>query len=383
MVAMPKPAPLMKPITLILILAASVTLLSQEVSRTNRQVSNTEQTTNSLRSGEAASRPAVPATLRQIASQVTVADPVSHANLEIFLIEGDDWGDTTQILTLDEAMSLKSGVVVKETGQVNELTVQNDHTDKEVFIMAGDIVKGGRQDRTLATDLPLQPKSGGVSVTSFCVEQGRWSKRGNESAAEFATSKNTIATKEGKLAVRKAANQSEVWKSVEVAQEKIGRNIGKDVKPAASASSLQLTLEDKDLKSKIKAFHDALQPVVTAHSRSLGFVCVINGEINSAEVFAGHDLFRRLWPKMLEGLATEAISLADDSKASKPAVAADVMAFIKSAEEVPAFKNTLQGSLQQVSAESDGTCLFETVDEKKNNQWLRRSILKKQPTKAK
>lgn len=379
---MPNPAPPMKPIFLILILFTTYALLSQEAAQNDARGS--WQRSRVVTGSKPAAAPAsAPATLRRIAPQVTITEPVTHANLDVYFIEGDDWVDTTKILTLDEAMSVKSGVVVKETSKVNELTVQNDQTDKEVFIMAGDIVKGGRQDRTLATDLPLRPKSGSVPVASFCVEQGRWSKRGDESAGEFASSKNTIASKEGKLAVRKAANQGEVWQSVAAAQEKIGRNLGKDVKPAASASSLQLTLEDKDLKSKVSAFHNALRTAVETHPRSLGFVCVINGEINSAEVFAGHDLFRRLWPKMLEGIATEAISLADETKAEKPCVAADVMTFLKSAEEVPAVKNTLQGSLQQVSAESSESCLVETVDEKKGGLWLRRNILKKQPVKTK
>ncbi len=378
MLGLPPSAPLMKPISLILTLAASVTLLAQNDVRLSPRSTN-----DSLAANDVVGKPSVPATLRRIAPLVTLAAPVRHANLDVYLVEGDDWADTTKVLTLDEAMSVKSGVVVKETSQVNELTVQNDHVDAQVFIMAGDIVKGGRQDRTLAADLPLQPKSGDVPVASFCVEQGRWAKRGNESAGEFASSKNSVATKEGKLAVRKAASQAEVWQSVAAAQEKIGRNLGKDVKPAASASSLQLTLEDKDLKSKIKAFHDTLQSAVAAHPRSLGFVSVINGEINSAEIFAGHDLFRRLWPKLLEGVAIEAISLADEKQAPKPCVAADVMNFIKSAEEVPAFRSPLQGSLQQVSAESADICLFETVDEKRDGQWLRRNIIKKQPATAK
>src|SRR5204862_2923768 len=55
-------------------------------------------------------------------------------------------------------------------------------------IQSGDIVKGGKQDRAIAFDLLLPPKSGLVSVGSFCCEAGRWTKRGEEEATRFAES---------------------------------------------------------------------------------------------------------------------------------------------------------------------------------------------------
>ena len=362
----------MKRISLILVLLVTTALFAQEAAQ---NVINGRQ--GIVQTSRAKAPGLKSATLRRVADNLTISDSVAHGNLEVFLIEGDDLADTSKVLTLDEAMSMKSGVIVKETKQVNELTVENNLSEKQVFIMAGDIVKGGQQDRTLASDLPLPAKSGSLPVASFCVEQGRWTKRGNESADSFATSKNSIATKEGKLAVRKAENQSEVWKSVAKAQESLSRNIGKDVKPAASASSLQLTLEDKDLKAKLKAFQETLLPLVEAHPRSLGFVYAINGEINSAEIFAGHDLFRRVWPKLVDGMATEAVALTDGAKAKTPPSADAVRDFIAQAEKVAAFEKPLSGSLQHVSAESDDSCLFETVDSKKGGQWLRRHIIKK------
>jgi len=56
---------------------------------------------------------------------------------------------------------------------VNALTVENTGKD-EVFVQAGDIVKGGQQDRVLSVDLLLPPRSGEVTIAAFCVEHGRW-----------------------------------------------------------------------------------------------------------------------------------------------------------------------------------------------------------------
>src|SRR5438046_116 len=92
---------------------------------------------------------------------VTVSGPFTHANLTIFPIHGKDTVTGRKLLTLQEALEQKK-VVVHETSTVNELSVENVADDAEVFIQSGDIVKGGRQDRLLATDLIVPPKSGKV-----------------------------------------------------------------------------------------------------------------------------------------------------------------------------------------------------------------------------
>src|SRR5262249_50494006 len=77
-----------------------------------------------------------------------VSGPYTHANLSLYLLHGRDVVPGRKFLTLAEAIEQKK-VVVNETGQVNQLTVEN-LSDGELFIMTGDIVKGGRQDRVLA-----------------------------------------------------------------------------------------------------------------------------------------------------------------------------------------------------------------------------------------
>ena len=45
-------------------------------------------------------------------------------------------------------------------------------------------------------DLVLPPGSGKVPITAFCVEQGRWSARGEESAQLFGSADKSLAGKE-------------------------------------------------------------------------------------------------------------------------------------------------------------------------------------------
>jgi len=285
--------------------------------------------------------------------------------------------DTTKVLTLSEALQKKGTVTVKETGDVNELTVRNKDSKHTVFIMAGDIVKGGKQDRTLGTDLPLMTKAGTVPVTSFCVEQGRWQARGREDVTAFSSAGNVVATKDAKVALRSKKEQGEVWKSVAKAQEKISSNVGKPVAADASPTSLQLSLEDKELKKKNEAYVTALQGSVEESARAVGYVCVINGHINSAEIFAGHDLFRRAWPRLLEAAATEAISEQKEKAADEAVSVEKATDFLATAEDSKATKEQIHGSFWNVSGENETTLTFQTVDEAMDGRWLRRSIIKK------
>ena len=79
-----------------------------------------------------------------------VSGPIVHDNLAIYLVHGSATGGAVP-MSLEEALA-KGRVKVRETGSVNELTVENVGND-EVFVQAGDIVKGGRQDRVLSVDL--------------------------------------------------------------------------------------------------------------------------------------------------------------------------------------------------------------------------------------
>src|SRR5262245_44679590 len=164
----------------------------------------------------------------------TLSGPYTHKNLTIFLLHGAGQSQSRAPLTLQEAMKRKL-VVVRETGDVNRLTIQN-RSNQDVFVQAGDIVKGGQQDRVLALDLIVPPKSGRIPIDAFCVEQGRWSRRGDEAVTAFSASDNALASKDLKIAASARRSQSEVWANVSKAQEKLAANLrgGRSVTSAAT-----------------------------------------------------------------------------------------------------------------------------------------------------
>ena len=145
-------------------------------------------------------------------SSVKISGPYVHENLSIFLIHSSAAPAVDPYVTLEKAMGT-GNVVVYETNQVNELAVENV-SNNPVFIQGGDIVKGGKQDRVITNDFVLPAKSGRVAVSAFCVEQGRWSRRGSESTQSFSAVRTMLPGKEIKQAAMLDKNQQKVWEEV-------------------------------------------------------------------------------------------------------------------------------------------------------------------------
>src|SRR5262249_16747950 len=260
----------------------------------------------------------------------TFSGPYTHGNLTIFLIHGADSLPGKQFLTLQEALDQKK-VVVHETKQVNELSVENVANDVEVFIQAGDIVKGGQQDRVLAYDLVVPANSGKVPLASFCVEAGRWRKRGAEDASRFQSSTGQVGGKDLKLAVNYARKQDQVWAKVREAQKKLGKNVGKDVANKDSPTSLQLTLEDKQLLEALDKYVKELTRVGEGKKDAIGYALVINGQVQGADVYGSAALFQKLWPKILNSCAVDALAELEKDKKFEPAKVEAVKAFLAEA----------------------------------------------------
>ena len=268
---------------------------------------------------------------RPAADGYRLEGPFTQGNLTVFLVHGRDKIKGQTFITLQEAL-VQRKVIVRETREVNSLTIENVSGD-EVYVQSGDIVKGGAQDRMLVTDLILPPRSGKIAIDAFCVENGRWSRRGNEEVTQFTSSANTVASREVKLAAKQKSSQSEVWAEVAAAQDKLSRNVGGSVKSAASPTSFQLALENKQVTTSADTYIKALSGIVEGKTDVIGYVFAINGKINSADIYASSALFQKLWPKLLQASAIEAVAevrRGEKFEAPKPA---EVDGFLKDGDK--------------------------------------------------
>lgn len=240
-------------------------------------------------------------------NQLTVAGPYTHENLSIFVLTGADALDGKRFIPLDEALEQKC-VTVHETGNVGQLEVDNLSELFDLYIQAGDVVKGGRQDRTFGVDFVLPARSGRVPIPSFCVESGRWHRRADEDAGSFSSSKSYLASKKLRMAAKLSKSQGEVWQKVAETQEDLSASLDKPLYAAASPTSYQLSVEDKDLLKRKETYRTALAKIIDEKPDAVGYAFVINGAINTADLYGSGTLFRKLWSKLLDATVLEAIA---------------------------------------------------------------------------
>lgn len=313
--------------------------------------------------------------------------PYTHDNLSIFLIHGAKRQPGHSFLTLQEALDQKK-VVVYETGNVNELSIEN-LSPEDVYIQSGDIVKGGRQDRVFPEDFLLPTKSGKVPIASFCVEHGRWTRRGSEAADRFSGSTDTIATKSLKLAARKEKDQNAVWQQVAVANAGLAQAVEARAESGplhtasaslapASPSSMQLALENKDVNKAADAYISRLGKIAEGQADVVGYAFAINGKLNSGDVYASPDLFHRLWPKLLKASAIEAVAEQRSDKRDKKAAPLKIEAIraaFAAAERGRESSKASGSRLDSITRETDQAVLFETRDRGQGGVWIHRSYV--------
>jgi ARG and Rhodanese-Phosphatase-superfamily-associated Protein domain len=308
------------------------------------------------------------------ATDFRLSGPYTHENLTVFLVHGKDTINSRKILTLQEALERKR-VIVYETKDVNELAIENVSRDEDVFVQSGDIVKGGEQDRMLSTDLIVPPRSGRIKIAAFCVEQGRWSKRGTEAARNFETSEDRIVTKDLKVAANISNSQGEVWSKVAEAQDKLSENVQATVNAQGSATSLQLSLENKQLQQVREAYLRKLVKIVEGQGDVIGYAFAINGKVNSADIYASSQLFKKLWPKLLRATAVEAIAELRKGQSFDAVSREAVETFLAEAERGRASEKGVTARVKVVTRESEQGVLFETIDAQHAEAWIHRSYV--------
>ena len=330
--------------------------------------------------------------------------PYTHRSLSIYLIHRKDRDAgpvpmTPVPMTLGEALE-QGTVKVLETGNVRQLVVRNGG-GREVFIQAGDIVKGGKQDRVLTVSMIVPPGSGHVPIGAFCVEQGRWARRSGEKLSEFSASTARLPSRAGKLAMmeRTARPRAErpvplrtdrsgvrsivrrrfsddrqglVWKSVQTMQARLSESVRSDVADRRSRSSLQLSLENGILAAALADYERALGDLPDRHPDAVGYVFAIGSRINSGDEFESAGLFAKLWLRQLKAAATETLAEGAARAGRRPTVP-QVAAFIERAGAAKAASKPMPGGNRLVSAQTAQSVFMET--RRNSGRWVHRSFV--------
>jgi hypothetical protein len=304
-----------------------------------------------------------------------LSGPYTFNNLSIFLVHGPDESGNRVYTPLQDAMK-REVVIVHETSDVNELMIENVSPSEDVFVQAGDIVKGGKQDRVLAVDLILPASSGKIPISAFCVEHSRWQPRRYESGDQF-TLTEMSAGFSLRRAIKGAVSQVGVWDEVEKSQQKMSTNLSSDVRSDQSPTSLPLALESDAVQESAAPYVNELSRYGTSANDVLGVIFTINNELIGGDVYSSNLMFKRTWPRLLNSAAIEALAelgITTDAAAVPIETAAS---FVVNSARGAETLDTVTPRTQVVKREIENGLFFETRDMDYDGAWIHRSYLSK------
>ncbi|MBC7328650.1 hypothetical protein H5T87_11165 [bacterium] len=224
-----------------------------------------------------------------------VHDGISHNALTLFPITCPQSGSLPSILTLDEAVEkklLKISEVGRE-GTVNKIRLLNS-SQHYVFIMAGEILIGCKQDRTLEEDILLAPNTEEITASAFCVEAGRWHRVSDE----FIPAEEA-ATPRVRQVARLTRSQSAVWN--EIAYFHMALNI------KAGTGALREVYITPKTKDTIKEYMKVMGELPESLPQVSGVAVAIGGKLLCLDLFCDKKMFDALYPKLLKSYAVEAM----------------------------------------------------------------------------
>lgn len=214
-------------------------------------------------------------------------------NLAIFPVQGKE--SSFEYLVFDEAVN--RGLEIRETGSVPTLDM-NNKSGKEVLILQGEYVQGGKQNRMVSTNIFMANGFNG-QVPVNCVQHHRWTPNVYSGAPMDSTKKR--ATSEIRYAA--SQGQGEVWDTV-----------------CMLSANLSVHSPTQDLHEVYQKKSNDSREFVQKFSyvpNTLGVVSCINNRGNlvwSADLFDRSSTMQKHYNKLVESLAMGAMIGGEDIK---------------------------------------------------------------------
>jgi hypothetical protein len=184
----------------------------------------------------------------------------------------------------------------RQGAEVNTLYVQNTSSDT-VYLMAGEVIQGGKQDRVIGQDMILPPKSGKKKLSVYCVEHGRWSSVSDKKEFNSYYSSSGLSVKK---AVEVDKDQSKVWEKVAEANAKN--------KVSTSTGTYAALASSADYKKVEKEYFDALFPRLQNTADLIGVIICTGNKVIGCEMFATEQLFKDASSNLVRSYIHEAVT---------------------------------------------------------------------------
>lgn len=241
-------------------------------------------------------------------AEVEVESPQPTLGLQVF---GLKWPSPIGVdyVTLDEAVCSKilDVVEIDEGGRVSTIKVVNK-SDRLVFLMAGELLIGCKQDRAINASI-MVPTKGELNIPATCVEAGRWSYRSRKFSSGGSSSHGFLrrmmsrqVAEHYKAHGMPGSDQAAVWAEVARKMAKTGSR-----SPSGALQEMY-----KDYASRLEEVLGKFAAPAGCH----GAAFVIEGKIVAVDLFDKQSTLNKLWSKLIKSYAMDAL---EDPK-DKPTV---------------------------------------------------------------
>jgi uncharacterized membrane protein YkoI len=207
-------------------------------------------------------------------------------------------GDMGYYISLQEAIDADQVAIneVSNSGVVSTLLVRNLSSDT-LFVMSGEILIGGKQDRVVAKDMLIPPNSGQVKLPVFCVEEGRWQFK--DSGTKF-TEYYGMANEHLRDLIDHNGQQQSVWREVSKANQKDGIN--------SSTSAYTAHANNNEFRRKEQEYITFFENLFNGQSDIIGVLAVTGNVIEGADLFVSNILFMQEYRKLMYSYIDDAIT---------------------------------------------------------------------------
>jgi hypothetical protein len=230
---------------------------------------------------------------------VRVGAPVTYDKLSVFPLFLESPARPNYRLA-EEALADGSAVVeeVTEGGSVPNLAVDNKG-DTLVLFVEGQELRGAKQNRVLNTSVLIAAHTKTVLPVS-CVEQGRW----RYVSKSFSSSDYHCSAKMRRV-LKKSVNDSTMSGGGHSSDQ--GAVWGEVSRQMHSTGSASPTMAMADTMSTHKPHIDRHVAEVPYSEGAAGLAVVVGGKIVSVDLFDAPETCRKVWPRVISGMAMDAM----------------------------------------------------------------------------
>jgi len=193
------------------------------------------------------------------------------------------------LLTMQQAMD-RGLLAVEELGSatIEQARFVNKSRDRMIFLMAGELISGGKQNRTLQSDALLGPNSSAV-LPLYCVQKGRW-----QGGKRF-SSAGGVAPQAVRERAAAKAGQDAVWSEVARANARL--------KSSTASADLAAAVTKPENARRLAGLREKVAPHLPR--LCVGVVAAVDGRIVAADLFNSPALFAAMRRKVLDSYLSE------------------------------------------------------------------------------